>query len=331
MTVGKKTYPEKLAEAVIWRRRDNQDLTQAQVAERGGPSTETLRLIEGARRQTYGPGTLLRLDRALGWRDGTSARFLDGTADDDEKRVVSFRSTGVGTLTGRGTLTADGTVNHPRTADDDAPAEDDASARVVPPRSAQDTARADDTASGGFVPLGKVTRPMLKAAGYDRASIDHIMEAKRAQGFIDQANRAVSTVFDQSTLDRMNAQVDQVNRALPGRVDVAALNRMNAQLDELNRWRATVGIPLPTLPDLDEDDEDVNPVELHAALPLVPTVALIADLIARLGQVQDRSDAADDALQSLYRLLPELFPPAQPRKPDEPDEYRPNSSDEGAE
>lgn len=76
------TCPEKLAEAVI-RRRDSQGLTQVQVGSRGGPSTETMRLIEGARRTAYGSATLLRLDRALGWRDGTSARVLAGTATED--------------------------------------------------------------------------------------------------------------------------------------------------------------------------------------------------------------------------------------------------------
>lgn len=73
---------ERLAEAVRNRRLALGDLTQAQVAERGGPSTETLRLIEGARQDRYGPRTLDRLDRALAWPAGTSASILAGTAGD---------------------------------------------------------------------------------------------------------------------------------------------------------------------------------------------------------------------------------------------------------
>lgn len=68
---------QRLAEAVRGRRLAL-GLRQTDLAERGGPSTETLRLIENARQDGYGPRTLARLDRSLNWPPGTAAKILEG-------------------------------------------------------------------------------------------------------------------------------------------------------------------------------------------------------------------------------------------------------------
>lgn len=73
----------RLGKAVRDRRLALDGLTQAQVADRGGPSTETLRLIENARQLRFGERTLLRLDRALDWPAGTSKKILEGVAIND--------------------------------------------------------------------------------------------------------------------------------------------------------------------------------------------------------------------------------------------------------
>jgi hypothetical protein len=64
-----------LAAAVKTRRADL-GLTQAHVADAGGPSTETLRLIEGEHLERYTHSTTRRLDKALGWIPGTARRLL---------------------------------------------------------------------------------------------------------------------------------------------------------------------------------------------------------------------------------------------------------------
>lgn len=86
---------DRLAAAVRARRFGLGDLTQAQVTERGGPSTETLRLIEGARQDNYSPRTLSRLDRALDWPSGYSAKILaDASTEkglDEEEETLAAR------------------------------------------------------------------------------------------------------------------------------------------------------------------------------------------------------------------------------------------------
>lgn len=72
---------ETLAKVVV-DRRSQLDLTQADVAERGGPSTETLRLIENAKQEKFGERTLFRLDRALQWPDGTAQKIVRGELQD---------------------------------------------------------------------------------------------------------------------------------------------------------------------------------------------------------------------------------------------------------
>lgn len=64
-----------LAEAVKAERED-QGLTQEQIANMGGPSTATMRLIEGAMQAGYRARTLVSLERALGWPRGRVRRIL---------------------------------------------------------------------------------------------------------------------------------------------------------------------------------------------------------------------------------------------------------------
>lgn len=65
-------------------RRESLGLRQKDIAARGGPSYETVRLIEkAAPGSPYQSRTLAGLDRALSWKSGTSAAILDGTADPD--------------------------------------------------------------------------------------------------------------------------------------------------------------------------------------------------------------------------------------------------------
>lgn len=82
---------KRLADAVKTRRQD-QGWSQKDVTDRGGPSTETMRLIEGGRRDSYGSRTLLQLDRSLGWHDGTTRKVLDGTATETDLSTISLRS-----------------------------------------------------------------------------------------------------------------------------------------------------------------------------------------------------------------------------------------------
>lgn len=72
-----------LGSAVKARRGELGNLSQGGVAERGGPSELTVRKIEQARNGPYRPQTLDALDVALGWKPGTCAAILDGTAGDD--------------------------------------------------------------------------------------------------------------------------------------------------------------------------------------------------------------------------------------------------------
>lgn len=86
--------PERLA-AAVKARRTSLNRTQAQINEHGGPSTETQRLIEGAKQLEYGAATLNRLDRALEWRLGTSAALLHRDfSPDDDARVQRWIGTG---------------------------------------------------------------------------------------------------------------------------------------------------------------------------------------------------------------------------------------------
>jgi hypothetical protein len=68
---------ERLA-ACVRERRTDLGLTQEDVRSAGGPSTATMRLIEGALQTSYQPAILARLENALGWRRGSVRRILAG-------------------------------------------------------------------------------------------------------------------------------------------------------------------------------------------------------------------------------------------------------------
>src|SRR5437763_852734 len=53
-------------------RRERLGLKQAEVHERGGPNTATLREIEGNKKKRYSPDTYRRLDTALELRSGSA-------------------------------------------------------------------------------------------------------------------------------------------------------------------------------------------------------------------------------------------------------------------
>jgi hypothetical protein len=59
-------------------RRNELGLTQEDVRAAGGPSTATLRNIEGALQDSYKPGSLAKLERVLGWATGSVRKILDG-------------------------------------------------------------------------------------------------------------------------------------------------------------------------------------------------------------------------------------------------------------
>lgn len=64
-------------------RREWLQLSHHGVAKRGGPSHETVRLVEAQGRERFRNLTLSQLDRGLGWRQGTARSIVDGTATRD--------------------------------------------------------------------------------------------------------------------------------------------------------------------------------------------------------------------------------------------------------
>jgi hypothetical protein len=68
---------QRLADAVR-ERRTELGLTQEDARAAGGPSTATLRLIEGALQDSYQPSTLRELEKALRWERGSVVRILAG-------------------------------------------------------------------------------------------------------------------------------------------------------------------------------------------------------------------------------------------------------------
>lgn len=71
--------------AEVKTRRDWLQLSHHGVARRGGPSHETTRTIENQARTGFRSSTLTRLDRGLGWKQGTAASIVEGTAGDDRE------------------------------------------------------------------------------------------------------------------------------------------------------------------------------------------------------------------------------------------------------
>lgn len=68
---------DRLAEYVR-ERRTELGITQEDVRHAGGPSTATMRLIEGALQEAYQPSILARLERALRWQPRSVQRILGG-------------------------------------------------------------------------------------------------------------------------------------------------------------------------------------------------------------------------------------------------------------
>jgi hypothetical protein len=63
---------------IVRERREDLGITQEQVAGNGGPSTATLRLIEGAAQETYRAKSLRQLEIGLRWMPGSVRSVLNG-------------------------------------------------------------------------------------------------------------------------------------------------------------------------------------------------------------------------------------------------------------
>ena len=68
-------------------------LTQDQIAERGGPSDVTIRGLENGAGKKPNAATLRKLDKGLGWHEGTAAKIMRGEAEvlkefDDESQEI---------------------------------------------------------------------------------------------------------------------------------------------------------------------------------------------------------------------------------------------------
>lgn len=72
---------ERLAAAVKARRENELRLNQLEVAGRGGPSNSKLTEIENGRLAQLTPSTERKLDKGLGWLDGSARRVWNGTGD----------------------------------------------------------------------------------------------------------------------------------------------------------------------------------------------------------------------------------------------------------
>ena len=82
---------EALARAVRQRRQWLQ-LSHSGVARRGGPSHETIRLVETAGRPSFRDMTLAQLDRALGWKPGIAKAITTETAPADPAAWIADNS-----------------------------------------------------------------------------------------------------------------------------------------------------------------------------------------------------------------------------------------------
>jgi transcriptional regulator with XRE-family HTH domain len=70
--------PQERVARYVRARREELGLTQEDVATRGGPSTATLRLIEGASLTTPRPKSLRQLETALYWGPGSALAIYRG-------------------------------------------------------------------------------------------------------------------------------------------------------------------------------------------------------------------------------------------------------------
>jgi hypothetical protein len=66
-------------------RRQWLQLSHSGLSKRGGPSHETVRLVEAQGRPSFRDLTLSQLDRALQWKPGIARRIVDGTAPADHR------------------------------------------------------------------------------------------------------------------------------------------------------------------------------------------------------------------------------------------------------
>lgn len=67
----------------VRRRRDKElDMTQLDVQNAGGPSTATMRLIEGGHQPGYSTMTIAALETAMGWAPGSAVKILQGGEPD---------------------------------------------------------------------------------------------------------------------------------------------------------------------------------------------------------------------------------------------------------
>jgi len=88
---------ERLAEAVRGRRHWL-GLSQECLADRGGPSHRVVRQIESGKSPTKpNDATLAKLERGLGWKQGTARSILDGTGGDDPDMWISAEPAFLGT------------------------------------------------------------------------------------------------------------------------------------------------------------------------------------------------------------------------------------------
>lgn len=75
------------------RRRAELGLSQIEVAQRGPLSLDRVQSIEGAKRTSYRLGTLLALERALGWKAGSVEAVLAGGDPEPVATISDVRVT----------------------------------------------------------------------------------------------------------------------------------------------------------------------------------------------------------------------------------------------
>lgn len=81
---------QRLADEV--RKRRAEQRRPLDLAPFGGPSEMTVRKIESGDAVSIRPQTRTRLEAALGWRDGTVDRILDGTVTDEDLTALALRA-----------------------------------------------------------------------------------------------------------------------------------------------------------------------------------------------------------------------------------------------
>lgn len=103
--------------AEVTRRRRELGLTQEDVRGRGGPSTATMRLIEGALQESYRPGILASLERALSWAPGSVESILAGG---EPKTVIATHLVAADRYLTKASGYSRASINPPQVPGDDA-------------------------------------------------------------------------------------------------------------------------------------------------------------------------------------------------------------------